>query len=119
MSILTTKDHTIHMRDLDDGRVCIHWLVEDDSGPIQMESDARLRAVAGQKPTVRGRIACNPTQNTVQPQHKGRDVYVCFHSGDVVHAVSCPACLATPEAIEVRNRHAEFEAKRGVPSQQQ
>ena len=107
------------------GRVCIHWLMEDtydaakeppdslkplgrlvkeaadgDQFPIRVQGHPQLRSQTGQPAMVRGRIACNPKQNTVNPQHRGQEVLMCMHSNEV-RAVTCPKCLATPEAVEL------------------
>ncbi len=47
---------------------------------------------------VRGRIACNRTQNSVTPHQRGADLLICCHSDDV-RAVTCPACMETPEFL--------------------
>ncbi len=112
------------------GRVLIHWLQEDtydatkvgpdslkplarlvdeaDSKegafPIRINGHPQLRAGCGQATVASARIACNPKQNTVQPQHKGQEVFMCMHSNDI-RAVTCEKCLATHDAVELLKQY--------------
>ena len=83
----------VNVRGLDDGtgRVCIHWLVEGD-GPIKVKGHPQLRSVTGQSPEVTGFIACNPKQNSVNPQTRNGQIMVCTYTNDV-QAATCPKCL--------------------------
>jgi hypothetical protein len=111
------------------GRVLIHWLQEDvydasklpadslkplarlvdqadkgDAYPIKIQGHPQLRRGSGQATVSKARIACNPTQNSVNPQHKGQEVFMCMHSNDV-RAVTCPKCLATVDAAELLKQY--------------
>lgn len=88
--------NTLVVKQLKDGsgRLCIHWLVRDDAGPI------KLLDVNVPTPYPKGkqaRIACNKEQNAVTPQQRGQEVFLCLRT-DEIRAVTCPACLATNEA---------------------
>lgn len=89
----------VNMRLLADGtwRACIHWLVEG-AGPIKMEGHPQLRAAAKMPTQVTGHIACNPAQNSLNPQTRNGEICLCLNSNDL-RAVSCPKCRETPEAI--------------------
>ena len=95
------------------GRVCIHWLQESQEGPLEISGNAQLKKAMGQPLVFRGRIACNPKQNTVNPQHKGQEVLMCMHSNEI-RAVTCPACLAVPEAIELLKSYEDIVEIAGV-----
>lgn len=116
------------------GRCLIHWLIEDvfdpskvgpdsldavgrvvqqaacegELFPIKIQGHTQLRTQMGQPVSIRARIACNPKQNTVNPQHKGQEVFMCMHSNDV-RAATCPRCLATPEAVELMKSYENTE----------
>ena len=79
------------------GRMCIHWLIRDAAGPIATELDVR-NTERGPLPLggFKGRMACRPEQNTVYPQHRGQETFLCLHSDDP-RAATCPDCLATEE----------------------
>lgn len=80
------------------GRVCVHWFIRDEIGPIRTPGTAHMTAL-GPIPFggVVGRIACNPDQNTVTTQQNGMEFFPCCHSDDV-RAATCPKCLETSEA---------------------
>ena len=90
------------------GRVLIHWLQEGVEGgtayPIKIQGHPQLRAQCGQSVVINARIACNPKQNSVNPQHRGQEVFMCMHSNDV-RAVTCPQCLATVDAVELLKQY--------------
>ena len=88
----------VDIKMLPDGRVCVHWLRECDDGPIVLNGHPELRKVMGKEPVGTYVLVCNPTQNTVNSQKRGSVRYMCMTSGDV-NAVTCPKCLATPEAV--------------------
>lgn len=99
----------LNVKLLNDGswRVLIHWLIEDEAGPISTNSKTVVTPRGAMKlGGVKGRIACNPLQNTVNPQHHGQEVMMCMHSNDV-RASTCPKCLATDEAKELLAKYAE------------
>lgn len=102
------KEKTLNIKELPDGRVCIHLLVEVNDGPIKLAGHPQLRSVTGQTADVRGKIACNPLQNSVQPQERHGQTFMCMFSNEV-RAVSCPKCLATMEAIEMLSRLKEMD----------
>ena len=87
----------INLRELPDGRICIHWFVRDENGPLKTE-DGNVMSDRGPFvfPGSQGRIACNPTQNAVL-RKIGNETMVCMRSDDL-RAVTCEACLATEEA---------------------
>ena len=96
-------NRVVNMRLLNDGtgRVCIHWFIRDEAGPIKTPGTAYMTAF-GPIPLggAVGRIACNPEQNSVATQNNGMDFFPCLHSDDV-RAATCPDCLATDEAKKV------------------
>jgi hypothetical protein len=77
------------------GRAMIHWLQEDAAGPIKTTGHDVYKCM----PAFRGRIACNPAQNTVNPQQRNGETLLCLHSNDA-RAVTCPKCMATPEYLD-------------------
>ncbi len=104
------KDGTreIDVKLMDDGRVLVHWLMECDDGPIMIESHPSLthpsrykdrKVVVGQPIPFKYTLACRPQQNTVNSQKRGDVRFLCMTTGDVT-AATCPACLATKEAVE-------------------
>jgi len=46
------------------------------------------------------RIACNPLQNSINPQVAGNGERVMCIPSDDIRAVTCPKCLATQEATK-------------------
>lgn len=99
----------LNVKILNDGteRVLIHWLMEAADGPIETKpniigTERGPLKLGG----VRGRIACNPEQNSVNPQHNGQEVLMCMHSNDV-RAATCPKCLATDEAKALLAKYSE------------
>jgi len=93
---------TVNVRLLKDGtgRVCIHWFVRDPQGKIKMPTGEAMSNLGPmQFGGAQGRIACNPNQNTVVPQHVGGNILLCCHSDDV-RAVTCPDCQKTAEFIQ-------------------
>lgn len=99
----------LNVKILNDGseRVLIHWLIEDDKGPIETKPNVMVTERGPFKlGGVRGRIACNPEQNSVNPQHRGQEVLMCMHSNDV-RAATCQKCLATDEAKALLAKYAE------------
>lgn len=84
------------------GRVCIHWLIQDEAGPIKTTARPDLAKLT----TTSGRIACNPKQNSVNPVDRNGEHLMCLHSPEV-RAVTCPKCLATPEAIALLATYAD------------
>ena len=76
------------------GRTLIHWLNQDDEGPIQTKGHAKYKGIF---PGIRGRIACNPKQNSVNPVDRNGEHLMCMYSEEV-RAATCPKCLATEEA---------------------
>lgn len=100
MAIAPLADGTteVDVKLLPDGRTLIHWLQECDDGPIRLKGHPQLRQVMGRTADGRYRVACRPTQNTVNSQKRGNVRFVCTTSGDV-GAVTCPRCLATSAAV--------------------
>ena len=89
------------------GRACIHWLVESDKGPIETQERFAITQLGPIKlGGVKGYIACNPQQNTVNPQNRGGETLMCMHTNEV-RAATCPKCLATPEAVALLKHYAE------------
>jgi hypothetical protein len=81
---------------LPNGRVCIHWFQPCDDGPINTEAKVIPTQIGPLKMGgVRGRIACNPSQNYLGPLEKGMQRLMCHRSEDP-RAVTCPACMDTP-----------------------
>jgi len=76
------------------GRVLIHWLQPDEAGPVQTQGHPVYACIQ----PFRGKIACNPTQNTVNPQVRNGETLMCMHSNEV-RAVTCPKCMLTPDYI--------------------
>ncbi len=94
----------LNMRLLNDGsgRVCIHYFIRDPEGPITTpKGQGQLAGCGGTK----GRIACNPEQNSVSSQVSNGEYRMCVHSDDP-RAVTCPACLASPEAKALLEHYA-------------
>lgn len=111
MSIQLKNDkHNIDIRELPDGRACVHFLFETADGPVQTVGTIKTPAegTAG-RPTLdkdakrRWRIPCNPKQNTINPQERNGVKYMCLSSQDV-RAVTCPKCRESPEAVEAMER---------------
>lgn len=112
------------------GRVLIHWLQEDTfdaskegadslkplahlvkeadapggAFPIKINGHPQLRGGVGQAVVANARIACNVKQNSVNPLHRGQEVFMCMHSNDV-RAVTCPRCLETKDAVELLKQY--------------
>lgn len=92
---------------LPDGRVCVHWLIEDDAGLVKLPGHPVLThpSVRKRRPHTPGqpiwtpfRVACNPKQNTVGSQKRGNVRFICTTAVEIA-GVTCPKCLATAEAI--------------------
>ena len=89
-------DKPIFLRKLADERVCIHWFQICADGPIQTRVKVEPTELGPIRlGGVRGKIACNPAQNTVLSQERAEGYYLCCHSDDV-RAVTCEDCSATP-----------------------
>lgn len=84
---------------LPDGRTCIHWFIECEDGLIVSEGRPEMRQAAGKSLTIRGKIACNPKQTTVQTRIVDGVAYPCVRTEEL-EAVTCPKCLETKEAVE-------------------
>ena len=100
------SDRVINVRLLADksGRACIHWLMPDEAGPIATVGVTKMTALGPLRlGGIRGRIACNPEQNSVNPMLRGGETLMCMHSDDV-RAATCPKCLGTVEAIAMLER---------------
>lgn len=76
--------------------VCVHLFVLDGTGPIETPKQGKMGGV-------RGRIACNPKQNTVVTRERDGVSYPCSHTLEV-EAATCPDCLATKEAVDALER---------------
>ncbi len=102
------SQRVLNVKQLQDGteRVCIHYLVEGD-GPISFKSMAGVR-IPGREQVI-GYIACNPEQNTIFPQVRNGETFLCIQSNEV-RAVTCPKCLATPAAIAMLDRLKDTES---------
>ena len=96
---------TVVLKQMKDGRVCIHWLIRDQSGPIALV-DCPIPTPYPNN-GIRGRIACNNRQNKATPVDTGIETLLCCRSDDV-RAVTCPACLATPEAKAMLEHYGEM-----------
>lgn len=94
----------LNIRTLKDGsgRVCIHYFVRDDTGPITTpRGDGQLVGVGGTK----GYIACNRQQNTVGTQVRNGEHMLCVNSDDI-RAVTCPACRESDEGKKMIEHYA-------------
>lgn len=99
----------LNVKLLNDGsrKLLIHWLIQDANGPITTIGKSVVTPRGPFKlGGVRGRVACNPEQNSVNPQHRGQEVLMCLHSGEV-RAATCKKCLATDEAQALLAKYAE------------
>ena len=104
-------NRVVVMKQLKDGsgRICVHWFVRDTDGPITTPRGEQMTASGmWRKGGVKGRIACNPTQNTIVPQERGMETLLCCHTDDV-RAATCPDCLATDEAKAMLQHYADME----------
>ena len=100
----------LNVRSLPDGRILIHWLVEDDNGPIETKPNVMVTARGPLRlGGVKGYIACRTEQNSVNPQHRGQEILMCMHSNDV-RAATCPKCLETEKAKETLALYENSEA---------
>lgn len=91
----------LNLKRLTDGteRLCIHWLVESSEGSIETQPNTKITERGAFKlGGVKGYIACNPKQNSVNPQHRGQEVMMCLHTNEI-RAVTCPKCLDTAVAL--------------------
>jgi hypothetical protein len=111
---------TVVMRPLkdDSGRVCVHWFRVDPAGPISTQGrthqtghgELRLGGVVGW-------IACNPRQNTVQPQVRGSEHFVCLHTIEAGPGVTCPECRATSEFLAAERQNLDNSQNATQPTQ--
>ena len=87
----------LNVKYLGDGteRLCVHWLVTDDNGPIET-SEPPAQIASAKLIGKRAKIACNPNQNSLR-MTRGDEVVMCLRS-DEIRAVTCPKCLATEQA---------------------
>lgn len=102
MRIAPLTDGTVEVdiKLLEDGRACIHWLLERDDGLVLLKGDPQLRAAMGRPPDGKYRLMCRPLQNTINSQKRGSVRFICMTTDDL-QQVTCPVCLATPEAKSV------------------
>jgi hypothetical protein len=105
---VTKTYQDVNYKTLPDGRTLIHWLVADEAGPITTVGMPPLMTPGGPIRLGGGkwRVACNPTQNTINPQVRNGVRYMCMTSDDV-RAATCPKCLATAEALELLDKLGE------------
>lgn len=96
---LSVHYNKVNPKLLPDGRTCIHWFIECEDGLIVSQGKEELRRMCGQPTSIRGKIACNPKQTTVQTRIVDGVAYPCVRTEEL-EAVTCPACLETKEAIE-------------------
>lgn len=100
VSQLQDGTNEVDIKLLPDGRACIHWLRECETGPIIVQGHPKLREAMGRPPEGRYEIACNPKQNTISSQKRGSVRFMCMTSGEL-DAVTCPACLESVAAKAV------------------
>lgn len=104
----------LNMRELPDGRVCIHWLVLDENGPIRTHRQMMVgRSASIVDKLRRWKIVCRPEQNSVNPQRRGDQTLMCMHSDDI-RAVTCPDCRATKEALALLDSYNETDVSQVV-----
>lgn len=103
MKVAPLADGTseVDIKCLPDGRAVIHWLRECDEGAILLKGHPKLRELMGRPADGRYVVACRPKQDTINSQKRGNIRFICMTSGDLA-AVTCPDCLATPEAIQLK-----------------
>jgi hypothetical protein len=96
-------DRVLNVKLLNDGsgRVCVHWLISDEQGLIECKGSiiAGPQGPLVDNSTKKYRVACNPKQNSINPQVRNGETFMCIPTGEI-RAVTCPRCLATPEAIQ-------------------
>ena len=93
------QTRTIHIRTLEDGRDCIHWFRIDDAGPIKIKGGVVQSNQGGiQFPSKNGWVACNLRQNSILPQERGLDTFICQVSDDP-RGATCPDCQKTAEFV--------------------
>ncbi len=118
------------------GRIRIHYLVRDDaSGKIVFDQSLTNEndALGGLKQADDGmiavsvastfrfkkrsawRVACNPEQNSLQPQVANGQRYMCVAPPDPL-ATTCPACLASEDHRAAMRLIEEANRKRAVAS---
>jgi hypothetical protein len=88
----------INVKNLPDGRPLIHWFIYDANGPIKNPT-GKIKSGQGEIEIqgARGRLACRPWQNTVQPQiAPDGEILMCLNTGEAL-ATTCPECQATEE----------------------
>lgn len=102
--------YILNLKQLKDGsgRVCVHWLIPDESGLIETHGSIGVSGggtgfKAGpfldKNVVKKWRVACNPKQNSINPQvAPSGERFMCIPT-DEIRAVTCPACLATEEAV--------------------
>jgi len=100
---------TVVIKMLKDGsvRICIHWLMRDPQGAIVLPGGV-VQTNHGPKTSegLTGRIACNREQNSVSPQMRNGETFLCCHSDDP-RAVTCPDCQAAPEYAKMMQEYGE------------
>ena len=110
---MNRNDETINLKLLagepvdGSGRLCIHFLVQDDVGKIEtpgtltpaLKENPFAPVVLELKGPRKWRIACRPEQNSVQPQVRNGVRYVCLYSNDPL-AVTCPGCLESADMTQ-------------------
>lgn len=98
-----TGKYKIDIKLLPDGRVCIHWLIKDENGPVKTQGRTAMTAHGPfQLGGFQGRIACNPLQNTVNPQIRNGVRYMCHYVTELQSA-TCPKCLASDDATVIHS----------------
>lgn len=91
------------------GRVCIHYLVNDEHGPFVephvlhpvFENGQRIKNRLEARPT-RGRLACDPKRQVAPVTVKGVTTVTMRSSSP--DAVTCPKCMVSPEFIEAMKK---------------
>lgn len=105
------------MRMLPDGRVRIHWFMRCPDGPIKTPGAVHPTPY-GPLPLghAQGRIACQPALDSVLPQWRNGEAWLCTHTDDP-RAATCPQCKATPEYVQAM-KQIEEATKEGEPCPQ-
>lgn len=87
----------LNIKQTPDGKAMVHYLISSENGPIETPLRTEMTGMGRMNfGGFKGYKACDPLQNTILPQNRGGQTFLCIAVTEP-RAVTCPACKETPD----------------------